>query len=1050
MLFIFIEGSNQNFKFDEDSNYNDEDWYCGSIKSITLNNFMCHSNFHLTLNPRINFISGLNGSGKSAIQTALVIGFGAKAKITNRADSLKQFIKYGYTSATITIKIANSGLGNYDNGPFKPEVYGKEITLVRHITGTGTNYKILNERGQAIKANKNELKHLTLHFNILVENPICIMNQTMVKTFHKSTNPKAKYELFYTAISANIYKSQIEETKLVAKEYLDKLKNVESVLNQCFKEVNEYEIYENKNKKLEVLKNKRVELENECAWGITSEYEQNYNTIMIQIEVQKNNISDSKEKMIELEENMKTCSESLEIKKKLLKDIKDSSARNHFVYIETKKELHEKSEEYEAIQQSVRKYQNSLNLLVNDRKEFEKQIEAEHQKSNSNCLAQYREKLSQYEKSIIEVEAAWKTNKEHEQALHNTIDDLKQRMGQLMNNEITPLQGKMIEVSRSIKNMSQQQDKINLYGNWMPKLIENIEIAFKHKQFVRKPIGPIGAYIKVNNDKWIFSIENYLNKNTLRTFLVDNFTDNKVLQSIMQNALPSQVRKPAVIISKFFDKVHNIASKTTKNSMFHMLTFTVPVVANCLIDNNSIENIMLVDNTIEAMPLMENASNVPKNCKFSLTLDGTQVYPSPSYRIYALQQPAEPVLLQSDVSVAMDNLNHQKNELETKISDLKKEFKHFDTLKLEKRQTLDKTLSETRILKAKYDEYFNQINILKAKCEEEQDENKSFLIEEINEVNKKIDKILQLKNNTIEPIAKYQKEINEINLRLNNIKSTIAETDRSIVLKQVETFQTQIENYQVEISKMNQNLEEQKKNLAELLKTAENKKKDLTNQIKEAENFCKKINVTRRVEDIKIDINTVKHKCNLLKLELNNRGNNYLVMKDEYKRKKNEFLNHRALYKSIVDIYNSNNISINLSTEALEQYVKFTQLKVIESFDLVLLIRKIKGQLIINSEEQSMTITMFENISTSCASGGERTFATVALILALWSNMQLPFYSIDEYDVYMDNVNRLATTQLLMMAIEQRKNQFIFLTPQDISHIKKNHNIKIVKLKEPR
>lgn len=35
---------------------------CGTIESITLNNFMCHDHFEITFNPRVNFVIGQNGS----------------------------------------------------------------------------------------------------------------------------------------------------------------------------------------------------------------------------------------------------------------------------------------------------------------------------------------------------------------------------------------------------------------------------------------------------------------------------------------------------------------------------------------------------------------------------------------------------------------------------------------------------------------------------------------------------------------------------------------------------------------------------------------------------------------------------------------------------------------------------------------------------------------------------------------------------------------------------------------------------------------------------
>ena len=50
---------------------------------------MCHSNLEFTFEDKVNFISGKNGSGKSALLTALVIGLGGRAKETNRGNSLK-------------------------------------------------------------------------------------------------------------------------------------------------------------------------------------------------------------------------------------------------------------------------------------------------------------------------------------------------------------------------------------------------------------------------------------------------------------------------------------------------------------------------------------------------------------------------------------------------------------------------------------------------------------------------------------------------------------------------------------------------------------------------------------------------------------------------------------------------------------------------------------------------------------------------------------------------------------------------------------------------
>ena len=67
----------------------------GVIESVTCINFMCHKHFDVQLGPLINFITGHNGSGKSAILTAITICLGGKATSTNRGGSLKSFIMNG-------------------------------------------------------------------------------------------------------------------------------------------------------------------------------------------------------------------------------------------------------------------------------------------------------------------------------------------------------------------------------------------------------------------------------------------------------------------------------------------------------------------------------------------------------------------------------------------------------------------------------------------------------------------------------------------------------------------------------------------------------------------------------------------------------------------------------------------------------------------------------------------------------------------------------------------------------------------------------------------
>jgi len=74
----------------------------------TLIPLQCHRFLEIKLGPFMNFIIGHNGSGKSAVLTALTLCLGGKATATNRGSSMKSFIKEGeeYVSSLPVLKRA--------------------------------------------------------------------------------------------------------------------------------------------------------------------------------------------------------------------------------------------------------------------------------------------------------------------------------------------------------------------------------------------------------------------------------------------------------------------------------------------------------------------------------------------------------------------------------------------------------------------------------------------------------------------------------------------------------------------------------------------------------------------------------------------------------------------------------------------------------------------------------------------------------------------------------------------------------------------------------
>ena len=85
-------------------------------------------------------------------------------------------------------------------------------------------------------------------------------------------------------------------------------------------------------------------------------------------------------------------------------------------------------------------------------------------------------------------------------------------------------------------------------------------------------------------------------------------------------------------------------------------------------------------------------------------------------------------------------------------------------------------------------------------------------------------------------------------------------------------------------------------------------------------------------------------------------------------------------------------------------------------------------------------------------SGGERSFTTLSLLLALQESIETPFRAMDEFDIYMDQQNRKMSLSLLVKsALEKNENrQYILITPNDLSDVQSHPKVQIQKLHPPK
>lgn len=204
-----------------------------------------------------------------------------------------------------------------------------------------------------------------------------------------------------------------------------------------------------------------------------------------------------------------------------------------------------------------------------------------------------------------------------------------------------------------LKNVNEsEKDNAKMFGEDIPKLLNDIENLHRNKKFQTMPLGPVGNHIEIVEPKYRVVVENLLST-VLNAFIVDNNQDMETLRNL--NRQKYQNLRFPIIKSKFLNKVYNTNGKSVHSSskapiLMDVIKVKNPNIMNCLLDQSAIETILLVDNYEYAIHLTSKKENVPANLSKVVLLDPcSEFYPAPKYRSYSKKlKPAK--YLRVDVS----------------------------------------------------------------------------------------------------------------------------------------------------------------------------------------------------------------------------------------------------------------------------------------------------------------------------------------------------------------------------------------------------------------
>ena len=100
--------------------------------------------------------------------------------------------------------------------------------------------------------------------------------------------------------------------------------------------------------------------------------------------------------------------------------------------------------------------------------------------------------------------------------------------------------------------------------------------------------------------------------------------------------------------------------------------------------------------------------------------------------------------------------------------------------------------------------------------------------------------------------------------------------------------------------------------------------------------------------------------------------------------------------------------------------------------------RSFRGEVLTDHKRKLLDVRVEPDITKAKASGrgaktlsgGEKSFSQICLLLSIWEAMGSPIRCLDEFDVFMDSVNRKMSIDLLLSAARRSAGrQFIFISP---------------------
>uniref|UniRef100_M4EIS2 RecF/RecN/SMC N-terminal domain-containing protein n=1 Tax=Brassica campestris TaxID=3711 RepID=M4EIS2_BRACM len=1015
----------------------------GAILKIRLENFMCHSNLEIEFGEWVNFITGQNGSGKSAILTALCVAFGCRAKGTQRASTLKDFIKTGCSDALVHVEMNNGG-----DDAFKPNVYGDTLVIERRISHSTSSTVLKDSQGRKISNRKEELRELVEHYNIDVENPCVIMSQDKSREFLHSGNDKDKFKATLLQQVDDLLLGV--DTKLKAASSL--MDELEETIKPVEKEITELLGKIKTMEKFEEIYQQVVLLKKKLAWSWVYDVDRE--------------LKEQSEKLVKLRERVPTCQDKIDQKLGEVESLREKLTNKKAQVTCLMDESTAVKREIECLRQSVKTATREKVALEEDHRHkcnniqkikdravrLERQIKDIDEmtiRSTQAEQSEIEENLSQLKLEVEKAKALLFSLKEEEKMVTEKASVIGKEIA-LIEDKIRDREKKQRSINTHINDLKKHQtNKVTAFGgDRVITLLRAIERH--HRKFKMPPIGPVGAHVTlVNGNKWASAVEQALG-NLLNAFIVTNHQDLITLRSCGKEANYNNLKiiiydfsRPRLVIPR------HMVPQTEHPTILSVLNSENHTVLNVLVDVMGVERQVLAE-SYEVGKTVAFERRLP-HLKEVFTIDGYRMFSRGPVQTTLPPRGRRPTRLCASFDDQIKDLEVEASKEQSEIHESRRQKRdaevNLEDLEPQMRRLKDLKNSVAAETKASPTSSVDELRLEITNSREEIEEKESSL-------------------------QKLQDCLTEAELKANELKTAYENFIESAKSK-VDVFE-EAENELKEIETGLQSAETDKNHYEDVMKdkvlpdikVAEAKHKELQAKRQESNEkasiICPESEITALGPwdgstpiQLSAEINRINHRLKRESDEYSESIDDLRVTREE---KEHKIGRKRKTYKSFREKLKVCKDAVDSRWKKLQRNKYLATRMLTWGFNKRLGKKGISGQIKVSYEDKTLSIevkmpqdaTRSGVRDTRGLSGGERSFSTLGFTLALHDMTEAPVRAMDEFDVFMDAVSRKISLDTLVDFALEKGSQWMFITPHDISMVKSHERIKKQQMAAPR